>query len=202
MAEDDSSMILLVVVVLIAVIGLGLALASFATNESMTGMMGGGYGGGMMNRTNVSTSTPGGLEWGVLLVSAMFLVVAVVLLLRTRHERMHLPAAVAAQSAPERPVIAPVAAPQAETSPSLAQSGPAAVPEPTLVKLLDEDEKRMYLELRDHGGQMYQRDLVALGIFSKPKVTRVLDKMEAKGLVVREAHGMTNLVRLVNQPAK
>jgi len=76
------------------------------------------------------------------------------------------------------------------------------VAEPTLVKLLDDDERRMYLELRDHGGQMFQRDLVALGVFSKAKVTRVLDKLEAKGLVVREAHGMTNRVRLVNLPAK
>ena len=70
------------------------------------------------------------------------------------------------------------------------------------MRLLDEDERRMYLELRDHGGQMFQRDLVALRIFSKAKVTRVLDKLEAKGLVVREAHGMTNRVRLVPQPPK
>ena len=60
----------------------------------------------------------------------------------------------------------------------------------------------MYLELRDHGGEMLQRDLVALGMFSKAKVTRVLDKLEAKGLVVREAHGMTNRVRLTGASAK
>jgi len=56
----------------------------------------------------------------------------------------------------------------------------------------------MYLELREHGGSMLQRDIVGLGIFSKAKVTRVLDKLEAKGLVRREAHGMTNRVRLVS----
>ena len=72
----------------------------------------------------------------------------------------------------------------------------------TLMRLLDEDERRMYLELREHGGSMLQRDIVGLGIFSKAKVTRVLDKLEAKGLVRREAHGMTNRVRLVSPAAK
>ena len=60
----------------------------------------------------------------------------------------------------------------------------------------------MYLELREHGGEMYQRDLVGLGTFSKAKVTRVLDRLEAKGLVVRERHGMTNRVRIVGKVAK
>ena len=34
-------------------------------------------------------------------------------------------------------------------------------------------------------------------MFSKAKVTRVLDRLEAKGLVVRERSGMTNRVRIV-----
>ena len=70
------------------------------------------------------------------------------------------------------------------------------------MRLLDEDERRMYLEVRDHGGEMLQRDLVALGTFSKAKVTRVLDRLERKGLVVRERHGMTNRVRIVNRAGK
>ncbi len=32
--------------------------------------------------------------------------------------------------------------------------------------------------------------------FSGPKITGVLDRLEGKGLVVRERRGMTNLVRL------
>ena len=72
----------------------------------------------------------------------------------------------------------------------------------TLVKLLDEDERRMYLEIRERGGELLQRDLVALGTFSKSKVTRVLDKLERKGLVVRERHGMTNRVRLVTRGSR
>lgn len=204
MAENDSSVILLAVVTVVAILGLGLALASFATNESVTQMMN-GSGGGPMGSGTTTTSPPGGLEWGVLIVSAIFLAAAVVLLVRTRSERTRTPApsgaaAVPAPAATAAPAPAPVV-PSAGSVPTTS-SVPAAVPEPTLVKLLNEDERRMYLELRDHGGTMYQRDLVALGIFSKAKVTRVLDKLEAKGLIVREAHGMTNRVRLVNPPAK
>lgn len=206
MAESETSVILLVAIALVAVLGLGLALASFATNESMGGMMTGGYRGGMMGgNTTTSTSPPGGLEWGVLLVSAVFLAMAAVLLVRARSLRAGIS---------DEPMVSPAASGTAVVPPSAMPLGPSAaappaaaiaappVPEPTLVKLLDEDERRMYLELRDHGGQMYQRDLVALGIFSKAKVTRVLDKLEAKGLLVREAHGMTNLVRLLNHPAR
>jgi len=203
MAEDQSSMILLVVVVLVAVLGLGLSLASFATNESMSRMMGGG-GGGMMNPpTTTATSTPGGLEWGILILSAAFLAIALALLMRTRRDRIH--AAAAGSTRPGgSPLVesVPSFVPHGNASVPVPPSIPAAVPEPTLVKLLDEDEKRMYLELRDHGGQMLQKDLVALGFFSKAKVTRVLDKLETKGIVVREAHGMTNRVRLVPQAGK
>ncbi len=196
MAEDETSVLLLVVVVVVAVLGLGLSLASFATDQSMTGMMQNGFG-GMMNRSTTTASAPGALEWAILLLSAAFLGVAALLLLRSRRTA---PAPMAAPS----PAIVPSPMPPAQAPPlaSPASSSAAGVPEPTLVKLLDEDEKRMYLELRDHGGQMLQRDLVALGIFSKAKVTRVLDKLEAKGLVVREAHGMTNRVRLVTLPPR
>lgn len=202
MAEDETTLLLLAVVAVVAIVGLGIALVSFATDQSFGGMMSGG--GGMMNRTTGSASTPGGVEWGVLIVSVVFLGLAVVLLVRARAVRDH--------AATQRPLAAPtpyVAAPTTSPAPAIpeppvpaAASAPAQVPEPTLVKLLNEDERRMYLELRDHGGEMYQRDLVALGIFSKAKVTRVLDKLEAKGLIVREAHGMTNRVRLVNLPAR
>ncbi|MGQ0796994.1 MAG: helix-turn-helix transcriptional regulator [Methanobacteriota archaeon] len=70
------------------------------------------------------------------------------------------------------------------------------------MKLLGEDERRMYLEIRDRGGAVLQRDLVSMGTFSKAKVTRVLDKLERRGLVVRERHGMTNRVRLVGPVGK
>ncbi len=205
MAEDETTFYLLIVVALVAVLGVGLAAASFATQQSMGGMVGIGGNGMMGSGGTTGTAGPGTFEWAVLLVSAAFFLLAVILLLRGR------------MPSPATPVPAPTrsldrATPNTEPAPMPPSAvgvtsppsppSPATIAEPTLVKLLDEDERRMYLELRDHGGQMFQRDLVALGIFSKAKVTRVLDKLEAKGLVVREAHGMTNRVRLVSQPTK
>lgn len=47
---------------------------------------------------------------------------------------------------------------------------------------------------------MPQGDLVALSGYSKAKVSRLLDRLEAKGLVVRLRRGMSK--RVVLAPAK
>lgn len=194
MASDDTSVLVIVIVAAISVVGIALAASSFATQRDFRHMMGDG---GMMDNDNVtaSGSTPGGFEWAVLLVSAVLLVVSAAFLLRGR--------AAQRASATARPPTWPASpAPMVVHPPAAVPTPAEGVPEPTLVKLLDEDERRMYLEIRDRGGEVLQRDLVALGTFSKAKVTRVLDKLEVKGLVVRERHGMTNRVRLVGRIAK
>ncbi len=206
MAEDETSLLLLVVVAVIAVIGLALSAASFATNESMAGMM--GTGGGMMQNHGTTTpAAPGGFEWAVLILSVAFLAVSLALIFRRRSGAPYSPPALPVVESTTAPGSVPAASAAPEPTESAPASPPAAmaqepVSEPALVKLLDEDERRMYLEVRDHGGSMLQRDIVALGIFSKAKVTRVLDRLESKGVVVREAHGMTNRVRLVGRTAR
>ncbi len=208
MDRDEASVYLLLIVAILAVVGLGLGIASFTWNESMGSMMG-GSGSGMMGNPGPGTSSgPGAFEWTILILSAAFFLLAVFLLIRGRGSHRSASAAAPPLPAPyatlpsQRPTLVPTSEPSntPANAPAVPQA-PPAVSEPTLVKLLNEDERRMYLELRDHGGQMFQRDLVALGVFSKAKVTRVLDKLEAKGLIVREAHGMTNRVRLVGPPA-
>lgn len=204
MAEDDTTLYILLVVALVAVLGVALSAASFVTDQSMGTMMGGGNG--MMNGGGTAgTAGPGAFEWTVLLVSVVFLVLAIILVLKRRAPESAAPvpmASVALAAAAPRVEPAQARGPVGVEPPSPSLPSAFSIGEPTLVRLLDEDERRMYLELRDHGGQMFQRDIVALRIFSKAKVTRVLDKLEAKGLVVREAHGMTNRVRLVPQPPK
>ncbi len=202
MGEETSTLYILAAVCIVAVLGLGLSVASLVTNESVPGMMGGGSG--MMGTGGGTTgpSHPGVLEWSILLLSIAFFAIAVVLLVRGRGPRATAspPPPMGVGFAPTGSAAPPPAVVPGTADPALAV--PAPVPEPTLVKLLDQDERRMYLEIRDHGGAMLQRDLVASRMFSKAKVTRVLDKLEAKGLVVREAHGMTNQVRLTNLPAR
>jgi len=45
-------------------------------------------------------------------------------------------------------------------------------------------------------GEVLQNDLVSRTGMSKVAVTRALAKLESKGLVVKERHGLTNKVRL------
>ncbi len=75
-----------------------------------------------------------------------------------------------------------------------------AVPEPSEeqdLSKLGEDERRLFDMIIERGGEILQRDIVASGVFSKAKVTRLLDKLEGRELIKRERHGMTNRVKLV-----
>lgn len=62
---------------------------------------------------------------------------------------------------------------------------------------LSEDERQLYDLIESSGGEMLQMRIVELGVFSKAKVTRLLTKLEDRGIVVRERRGMTNLVRIL-----
>lgn len=62
---------------------------------------------------------------------------------------------------------------------------------------MSEDEGRLYEIITESGGEMLQMHIVSLKVFSKAKVTRLLDKLEKRGLVVRERHGMTNRIRII-----
>ena len=67
-------------------------------------------------------------------------------------------------------------------------------------RLLDEDEQRLYDIVVARSGDVPQGDLVALSGFSKAKVSRVIDRLEQKGLVVRLRRGVGN--RVVVPPVK
>lgn len=104
------------------------------------------------------------------------------------------PASVARAAPPtasETPDSAPIV--QAPSPPSAMSSDTEAA----VVRLLDANERLLYIRLRDAGGVALQRDIVAWRTFSPAKVSRILDRLEAKGLLVRERHGATNRVRLV-----
>ncbi len=62
--------------------------------------------------------------------------------------------------------------------------------------LLDEDERSLLKELVDNGGTLEQSDLVVKTRFSESKVSRLLDRLEGRGLVVRVRQGMGNVVTL------
>ncbi len=185
--RSDSFLLWVVVAVLAIVAAVGLGGAMLMTGT----MMGGGPGGGMMG---------GGFGAGagvVVLIVLAVIVAIVALAFAFRSPRGQRPMVAVA---PPMAYVPVPPAPTATSAPPAAPAGDAArlerLQEAAVVRALDEDERRLYLQVREAGGTALQRDLVASGTFSKAKVTRLLDKLERRGLVVRERYGATNRVRL------
>lgn len=65
-----------------------------------------------------------------------------------------------------------------------------------VLRLLSGDERTIFRTIRDAGGEVLQRDIVATTKMSEAKVSRVIDKLVEKGLVVKERNGMGNKVRI------
>lgn len=61
--------------------------------------------------------------------------------------------------------------------------------------LLEGDEKVLFQNIVDNDG-ILQRDLIIKTGFSEPKVSRLLDKAERRGLIIRQRDGMGNRVFL------
>ncbi len=59
---------------------------------------------------------------------------------------------------------------------------------------LDDDEKKVISILESAQGSTFQYEMIKRSGFSKVKVSRVLDKLEQKGLIERKRRGMANLV--------
>lgn len=72
--------------------------------------------------------------------------------------------------------------------------------DPDELSLLDEDQRTLYEIVAGSEAEILQKDLPELTGFSKAKVSRMLDKLERKGLVQRLSHGMTNRVVLAPDP--
>jgi uncharacterized membrane protein len=64
------------------------------------------------------------------------------------------------------------------------------------LKELDVDEKKVYGLISSSDGVVFQSDIVEKTGFPKAKVTRLLDRMEHRGLVERRRRGMSNIVLL------
>jgi len=61
-------------------------------------------------------------------------------------------------------------------------------------KDLGAEEGKVFELLTDSNGMIFQNELVEKLQLSKVKVTRLLDKLEAKGLIERRRRGMTNVI--------
>lgn len=66
----------------------------------------------------------------------------------------------------------------------------------SMLKSLSEDERKIYYIIDGADGSIFQSQLVKDTGYSKVKVTRILDRLEGKGLIDRKRRGMTNIVML------
>ena len=65
-----------------------------------------------------------------------------------------------------------------------------------LAAILPSDEKKIYNIVVDSQGFVFQNDLIEKSGLNKVTITRILDKLEAKGLVERRRRGMSNVIVL------
>ena len=65
-----------------------------------------------------------------------------------------------------------------------------------LEKLMNPDEKRIVSLIIDEGGTIFQSQLVDRSGYSKSKVSLILDRLEAKRILERKRHGMSNAIVL------
>jgi uncharacterized membrane protein len=65
-----------------------------------------------------------------------------------------------------------------------------------VLRLLTGDERIMFRTIMDSGGEALQKDLMQRTKMSNAKVSRVLDRLEEKGVISKERHGSTNRVRI------
>lgn len=64
------------------------------------------------------------------------------------------------------------------------------------LRLLTGDERTMFKAIMDSGGEALQKDLIVRTRMSNAKVSRLLDRLQAKGIVSKDRHGSTNKIRI------
>jgi uncharacterized membrane protein len=81
-------------------------------------------------------------------------------------------------------------------TPSPPDETPSVSFEQMALRLLEGDERRVYRKVVEAGGEILQKDIVSAVPFSKAKVSRIIDKLEGRGLISKVRHGYTNKIVL------
>lgn len=120
-----------------------------------------------------------------ILIAALIAGIAVAYLLLARSPAARAEETAQPPASPPIPDAAPV--PESPADPAF---------QDLAIRLLDGDERRLLKVIVEAKGDILQRDLVRITAFSEAKVSRLLDRLEQRGLVRRERRGMANRVRL------
>ena len=160
--------------------------------------------GPMMGAGGMMGSNAGGDQgaWPWAVVAALLSLAAVAVLFPLRRG-MSLRARAATTPPDFAAPASQATSPAEKTVPRATDGGTTATPaselEAVALRLLERDERLLFIEVREKGGAALQKDLGHRDGFSRSKVTRTLDRLEAKGLIARERDGMTNRVRLLTR---
>ena len=65
-----------------------------------------------------------------------------------------------------------------------------------IINKLNDEEKTIFEKIIESQGSIFQSELVDKTQLTKVKITRILDKLEGKGLIERKRRGMTNNIIL------
>ncbi len=173
-----------IALVVVAVVILAYALLTPQPSTSDTDHM------GMMGRSYSSSN--------VLLVGlSIIMIVAAVMVLALWHEYEPLPPPSVPITRPSVPDAPAYAVPQVEPMPAPPHDEEeVAAREYLILRLLTGDERTMFKAIVDSGGDALQKDLIAKTRMSNAKVSRLLDKLEQKGVVTKERYGATNRIMI------
>jgi len=135
-----------------------------------------------------------------LIVTASFLIAVAIMFILLREDYVPLPPSMTPPPSKDEPAVPE---PPAAAGAEVAEAEPARRPEEVAVeenylvlRLLTGDERTMFKAIMDTGGEALQKDLMQRTSMSNAKVSRVLEKLEQKGVVSKERHGSTNKVRI------
>ena len=147
---------------------------------------------GMGDRHVVSST-----ELAVIVFSSFLIAIALMFIL-LREEYEPLPPSM---TPPRPPPPPPESSAKAEVAPRHDEGGTHATEDRAretylVLRLLSGDERTMYKAIMDAGGSALQKDLIKTTRMSNAKVSRVLDRLDEKGVITKERHGSTNLVKI------
>jgi uncharacterized membrane protein len=147
---------------------------------------------GMWGRATYSTENVG------LIAVSVVVIVASIMILAFWNKYEPLPPSMSPSQMQPGPPTDRVAA-ESKVVPALAETkdaDAAAAHNYLVLRLLSGDERTMYKALMDSGGESLQKDLIQRTKMSNAKVSRVLDRLVEKDIILKERYGATNKVRI------
>ena len=68
-----------------------------------------------------------------------------------------------------------------------------------ILKLLSKDERKVVAKIVEEGGKALQSEISLMEGMGKVKSHRILERLEQRGVLEKEQHGKTNLVKLTKE---